>query len=292
MQHKKKEIKEEDPENTLDLTFCFESIVILEEALNKLNYIGKYTYSYSANVMSNSIGQQIEKKMHTQRGLEQKFQDLIAEKMSKTDLLDENEIKSLISRIQACADELKKSTNDICKSLAENPDIPTNLKKAEVDKDAIIDDLSKIKTDLYKGSLDQFEERKLDIIRESINIEEKRNKEMALFKELRTINEEFAREEQEYQKELKNYENRLTAEKKKLAKTKMEESIFRDYRKNQLEALKVLKKTNFSDAEASLQKEINDKTNEKVEHNNKYITKYYFKNRTIFLNLTLMFWII
>jgi hypothetical protein len=282
MQHKKKEIKEEDAENLLDLTFCFESITILEEAINKLNYIGKYTYSYSANVMSNSIGQQIEQKMQTQRGLEKKFQDLIAEKMSKTDLLDESEIKNLIGRIQACADELKKSTNDICKSLAENPDIPTNLKKAEVDKEAIVEDLNKIKTDLYHGGLDQFEERKLEIIRESINIEEKRNKEMALFKELRTINEEFAREEEKYSKELKGCENRLTVEKKKLAKTKMEESIFRDYRKNQLEALKILKKTNFSDSEASLQKEINDKTNEKVQEH------YLLLFRTTFLNLTLL----
>ena len=33
--------------------------------------------------------------------------------------------------------QLKKSTNNICKSLAENPDIPKNLDKAKEDKNKI-----------------------------------------------------------------------------------------------------------------------------------------------------------
>jgi hypothetical protein len=65
-------------------------------------------------------------------------------------------------------------------------------------------------------------------------------------------------------KETKNLENRLQAEKKKLAKTKMEENIFKGYRKNQLDALKTLKKTNFQDYEVTLNKEIIDKNKEKV----------------------------
>ena len=67
MQQHKKDNKDEAAENIMDLTFCFETLVIIEEALNKLNYIGNFTYSNSANVMSNSIGQQIENKMRVQR---------------------------------------------------------------------------------------------------------------------------------------------------------------------------------------------------------------------------------
>ncbi len=87
---------------------------------------------------------------------------------------------------------------------------------------------------------------------------------MRLFKELRLLNEELSKEEGEYIKETKNLENRLGLEKKKLAKTKMEENIFKGYRKNQLDALKTLKKTNFQDYEVTIKKEIKDKMKEKV----------------------------
>ena len=43
-----------------DLIFCFEERVVLEEAIQKLNYISNFTSSNSANAMSKSIGQQID----------------------------------------------------------------------------------------------------------------------------------------------------------------------------------------------------------------------------------------
>lgn len=265
MQHKeKKETKDELVENVIDLTFCYEAITIIEEGLSKLNYIGNYTYSNSANVMSNSIGQQIENKMRVQRDLEKKFEDLIIEKSGKTELLEENKIKKLISKIQNCAEELKKSTNDICKSLSENPDIPKNLMKAKEDKNIITGVLNDIKSDLIYGKTEKFDGIINDIVKNSIKIEEKRSDEMRLFKELRLLNEELSKEEGEFVKETKNLENRLGLEKKKLAKTKMEENIFKGYRKNQLDALKTLKKTNFQDYEVTIKKEIKDKMKEKV----------------------------
>jgi hypothetical protein len=265
MQNKdKKDTKEELADNIMDLTFCFETLTIVEEAISKLNYIGNFTYSNSQNVMSNSIGQQIENKMKVQRDLEKKFGDLIIEKSGKTELLEENNINNLISQIQNCAEELKKSTNDICKSLSENPDIPKNLLKAKEDKNIILIILQEIKEDLILGKTDRFDSTVDNIVRNSIKIEEKRSDEMRLFKQLRNLNEELTKEESELQKETKNLENRLQAEKKKLAKTKMEENIFKGYRKNQLEALKNLKKTNFEDYEIAVNKEIVDKIKEKV----------------------------
>lgn len=270
MQNKDKKDKEEPAENIMDLTFCFETLTIVEEALNKLNYIGNFTYSNSANVMSNSIGQQIEIKMKVQRDLEKKFEDLIIEKSGKTELLEEKKISHLVTQIQSCAEELKKSTNDICKSLSENPDIPKNLLKAKEDKNVIMVVLNDIKEDLINGKTERFDSTVDNIVRNSIKIEEKRSDEMRLFKHLRNLNEELTKEETEFLKETKNLENRLQAEKKKLAKTKMEENIFKGYRKNQLDALKTLKKTNFQDYEISTNKEIIDKNREKVKKE-KYI---------------------
>ena len=76
----------------------------------------------------------------------------------------------------------------------------------------------------------------------------------------------MTKEEQEYIKDSSLLNKKLVIAKKELAKTKMEVNILRDYRKNELEALQNLKETNFRDAEMQLQKEIEDKNNEKVEN--------------------------
>ena len=256
--------KEDSHQKPIDLTFCFESIIILEEALSKLNYIGNYTYSNSANVMSKSIGQQIDNKMKRQQELEKDFEDLIQEKSRKTDLVDEKEIINLIKKIQKCAENLKASTNNICKSLAENPDIPMNLKKAKDDKNLIMNKLTDIKDDLVEGNLIKFYNIIEEINSSSINIEDKRKKEMSLFEQLRKINDDLTKEEIEYTKDKKNLNNKLLSERKQLAKTKMEENIFKEYRKNQLDALKSFTEANFKDNENTLSKNIEDIQKKKV----------------------------
>jgi hypothetical protein len=269
LNHHKDKKEKEEAENA-DLLFCFEAIVILEEALSKLNYIGNYTYSNSANVMSNSIGQQIENKMKLQRELEKTFEGLIQDKSSKTELLEEKKINELVGQIQKCAIDLKKSTNDICKSLSENPDIPVNLKKSKEDKNVIISKINDVKGDLVNGSFEKFGLILSEIEKNSIKIDDKRAREMYLFEELRKLNDVLAKEESDYIKDTKNLENRLISEKKKLAKTKMEESIFKDYRANQVEALKTLKKTNFKDDQLNMDRKIIEKNKEKVNKLNLY----------------------
>lgn len=256
--------KEQESGPLIDLTFCFEAMIIIEEALNKLNFIGTYTYSNSANAMSKSIGQQIDRLMRHQQELEKKFEELILEKTSKVDLVDQAKIMELTDKIQKCAKDLKDSTNNICKSLAENPDIVVNLDKAKDDKELIKINLEKIKQDLINGNFNEFNNILERIKVNNINIEELRKKEMSLFERLRKLNEDLAKEEQEYIKDSKHLNNKLVIAKKELAKTKMEMNIQRDYRKGYLEALKNLKETNFRDSELHLQKEIEDKNQEKV----------------------------
>ena len=73
--NKEKE-KQQDQENDKpnhDLVFCFEAIVTLNEIVEKLDYIGKYTSSNSEGVMSKAIGQQIESLMKEQQKLENIF---------------------------------------------------------------------------------------------------------------------------------------------------------------------------------------------------------------------------
>jgi len=193
----------------------------------------------------------------------------------------------LTDKIQKCAKDLKDSTNNICKSLSENPDIVLNLDKAKDDKKLIENNLERIKIDLINGNFLEFTNILERIKINSINIEELRKKEMSLFERLRKLNEDLTKEEQEYIKDSSLLNKKLVIAKKELAKTKMEVNILRDYRKNELEALQNLKETNFRDAEMHLQREIEDKNNEKVKKNLRIFLKflsffYFFSfNRTM-----------
>ena len=115
----------------MDLTFCFQANIILNEALKKAEYIGAYTTSNSKNAMSKVIGQQIYNKLKKQEELEKDFQKLIEEKAKKVNLIQEEEINKLNEEIKACAENLKLSTNNISKTLMEMPDFSKNLLKAK-----------------------------------------------------------------------------------------------------------------------------------------------------------------
>ena len=67
----------------VDLTFCFQANIILNEALKKAEYIGAFTTSNSKNAMSKVIGNQIYNKLKKQEEFEKVFQNLIAEKAKK-----------------------------------------------------------------------------------------------------------------------------------------------------------------------------------------------------------------
>ena len=80
--YKNKDDKELE-ELPVDLTFCFQAGIILNEALKKAEYIGAFTVSNSKSAMSKMIGIQIDNKLKKQQEFEKKFQSLISEKAKK-----------------------------------------------------------------------------------------------------------------------------------------------------------------------------------------------------------------
>ena len=177
----------------VDLTFCFQANIILNEALKKTEYIGTFTVSNSKSAMSKMIGIQIDNKLKKQQEFEKKFQSLISEKAKKINLIQEEEINKLNDEIKLCAEELKSSTNDICKTLEENPDIPKNLIKAKRDQKIMINDLKKFQADFVIGKLNNFNQVIDSYEKQRINIDDLRKNEMKYFKELKILNENLSK---------------------------------------------------------------------------------------------------
>ena len=260
--HKNKDDKDQE-DLPVDLVFCFQSGIILRDLLKKADYIGTYTTSNSKSKMSKMIGSQIDMKLKNQQELEKKFDSLIIEKTSKIDLVEEDAINKLNVEINKYAEELKSSTNSICKTLDENPDIPKNLIKAKRDQKIMVTDLSRFFDDFILGKLNNFNAVIESYINKKINIDSLRKEEMKYFRELKQLNENLAKEEADYNKDQLEMNKNLLRMKKLLAKTKLEENLFIEYQKNQIAALSALHKSNFKEEENKMRKEIKDKEEEK-----------------------------
>ena len=232
---KNKDDKEE--ELPVDLTFCFQAGIILNEALKKAEYIGAFTVSNSKSAMSKMIGIQIDNKLKKQQEFEKKFQSLISEKAKKINLTQEEEINKLNEEIKLCAEDLKSSINDISKTLSENPDIPKNIIKAKRDQKIMINDLKKFQGDFVIGKLNNFNQIIESYVGQQINIDELRKEEMKYFRELKVLNENLSKEEADYNKDQIEMNQSLLRMKKMLAKTKLEENIFYQYEENHIKAL-------------------------------------------------------
>ena len=239
----------------MDLTFCFQANIILNEALKKAEYIGAYTTSNSKNAMSKVIGQQIYNKLKKQEELEKDFQKLIEEKAKKVNLIQEEEINKLNEEIKACAENLKLSTNNISKTLMEMPDFSKNLLKAKRDQKIMINDFKKFQGDFVIGKLNNFEKIITSYINQRINIDDLHKEEMKFFRQLKALNENLSKEEANYNKDQLEMNHSLLRMKKMLAKTKLEENIFYQYEENHIKALSALHESNFKEEERKLKRE-------------------------------------
>ena len=247
----------------VDLTFCYQAGIILNEALKKAEYIGAFTVSNSKSAMSKMIGIQIDNKLKKQQEFEKKFQSLISEKAQKVNLIEEEEINRLNDEIKVCAEELKSSTNDIIKTLSENPDIPKNLIKAKRDQKILINDLKKFQGDFVIGKLNNFNQLIDSYVNQKINIDDLRREEMNYFRQLKELNENLSKEEADYNKDQIEMNQSLLRMKKLLAKTKLEENIFYQYEENHIKALSALHESNFREEERKMRREIEEKEKEK-----------------------------
>ena len=272
---KNKDDKEQE-EKPVDLTFCFQAGIILNEALKKAEYIGAFTVSNSKSAMSKMIGVQIDNKLKKQQEFEKQFQSLISEKAKKINLIEEDEINRLNKEIKQCAEELKSSTNDICKTLAENPDIPKNLIKAKRDQKIMINDLKKFQGDFVIGKLNNFNQIIESYVNQRINIDDLRKEEMKYFRQLKTLNENLSKEEADYNKDQLEMNQSLLRMKKLLAKTKLEENIFYQYEENHIKALSDLHESNFREEEKKMRREIEEKEKEKekITKLNTFVNEY------------------
>ena len=114
---------------------------------------------------------------------------------------------------------------------------------------------------------------------------------MKFFKQLKVLNENLSKEEANYNKDQLEMNHSLLRMKKNLAKTRLEEQIFKQYEINHINALSALHESNFKEEESKLKREIDEKEKEKTKISklNSFVNEY-LKDQKKFYEMQRSLW--
>ena len=73
--------------------------------------------------LSKFIGDEISRTMVEQKGLERRYEELIEQRAAMKGMVDKNKYKEVQEEIQDVSRSLRESTNNLVRSLKENPNV-------------------------------------------------------------------------------------------------------------------------------------------------------------------------
>ena len=127
---------------------------IIEEALEKLSFLASITPDVMAHrdELSQIVGDEITRIIQEQRGLELRYEELIAQRSSLKALSNKAKYKENQELIKEVARALQESTKELCRNLKGNPNIAENLSKIQTERSNLQNLLSKTLRELRENS--------------------------------------------------------------------------------------------------------------------------------------------
>merc|ERR1719284_2043515 len=101
---------------------------IVEEALEKLSFLASITPDVTAHrdELSQIVGDEITRIIQEQRGLETRYEQLIAQRASLKALSNKTKFLENQEQVKEVARALRESTQELCRNLKGNPNIAEN----------------------------------------------------------------------------------------------------------------------------------------------------------------------
>ena len=127
---------------------------IVEEALEKLSFLASITPDIMAHrdELSTIVGDEITRIIQEQRGLETRYEELIAQRATLKALSNKQKAKENQEQIQEVARALRESTKELCRNLKGNPNIAENLSKIQTERSNLQNLLSKTLRELRENA--------------------------------------------------------------------------------------------------------------------------------------------
>jgi len=116
---------------------------ILEDTTEKLSFLDSITPDIlqHRDELSKFIGDEIARTLQEQKNLERRYEILIEQRAAMKGLINKNKYKEVQEEIQDVSRALKESTNNLVRSLKDNPNISGNLIKVQRDRTEMNDGL-------------------------------------------------------------------------------------------------------------------------------------------------------
>jgi len=214
-------------------------IAILDETLEKLTFLGSITPDVlqHRDELSQFVGDEISRIIQEQRNLEERYEELIAQRGALKGLANKSKYKENQCEIQEVSRALRESTKNLCRNLKDNPNIGENLLKIQTERTKLQELLSATIREIQEHGtfttlIDQVERDKraqqevADIVR--------REKETSAA--VRQLDLDLARERQEHQHEVAQKRAEITALKEKLQQIKTKTAIDTKYARREARA--------------------------------------------------------
>ena len=116
-------------------------IAIIEDTTEKLGFLDSITPDLlqHRDELSKFIGDEISRTMAEQRSLEKRYEELIEQRATMKGMVNKNKYKEVQEEIQDVSRALRESTNNLVRSLKENPNVSGNLIKVQRDRTELHD---------------------------------------------------------------------------------------------------------------------------------------------------------
>ena len=110
--------------------------------------LSKRAHNKQAAELSRSVGEEISRVMMKQQGLENRFESLISVRGVLKAMPNKTKYKENQEELHRVADELRATTQQLCRNLRDNPDVADNMAKVHVERGHLQVLLSQVLNDL------------------------------------------------------------------------------------------------------------------------------------------------
>ena len=183
----------------------------------KVIFLGSITPDVLAHrdELSQFVGDEISRIIEEQKRLEQKYEELIAQRGVLKGLSNKSKYKQNQVEIQDVSRALRESTKNLCRNLKDNPNISGNLVKIQQERESMQDLLTRTIQNLEDGTFQTLVSQVESDRSEQAKLEDLVRREKETSAAVKRLKDELIREQEEHKSE-------LAARKKKIAELKEE----------------------------------------------------------------------
>ena len=178
-------------------------IAILEDAVEKLSFLDSITPDVlqHRDELSKFIGDEIQRTMNEQHSLEERYEELIEKRAEMKGMHNKSKYKEVQEEIQDISRALRESTNNLVRSLKENPNVSGNLIKVQRDRTELRDLFVRVNQELRdRGTYQAITHRVDEENAAKIRFSQLKTREKALRETVERLQEQLLGEQRTFTK--------------------------------------------------------------------------------------------